>query len=98
MIIEYSNRNSQTDIISHALINATRNTHHITDHNQQGIMTENLRARFQRALLQPDARDFQFYESTCNVWADHDTGSNDAGHSDNFGCDWNISMILKRRK
>ena len=66
MIIEYSNRNSQTDIISHALIKATRNTHYIIDHNQQR-MTENLRARFQRALLQLNARDLQFYESTCNV-------------------------------
>ena len=51
-------------------------------------MTENLRAGFRRALLQvPGARDFQFYDNTCNVWADHDTASNDAGHSDNFECD-----------
>ena len=44
----------------------------ISQLNQQR-MTENLRAGFRRALLQvPGARDFQFYENTCNVWADHD--------------------------
>ena len=54
-------------------------------------MAENLRAGFRRALLQvPGARDFQFYDNTCNVRADHDTASNDAGHSNNFGCDWNF--------
>ena len=57
----------------------------------QQRMTENLRAGFRRALVQvPGARDFQFYENRYNVSADHDTASNGAGHSDNFGCDWNF--------
>jgi hypothetical protein len=61
-------------------------------------MTENLRGGFRRALLQPCARDFQFYENTWNVWANHGKTSNNAGHSDNFGCDWNFLMIRKCRK
>ena len=97
MIIEYSNRNSQTGIISHALINATRNTHHITDHiHNQQRMTENLRAidfsvhccNQMRAIFNSKRA-----RVTCELITTQGLTTPDIAISDNFGCDWNFLMI-----